>query len=181
MMKLTIRKKVLFCSLIPLLLLGGIILLIASTIVKGAIIDQVENSLKGTAIATQAAYDQNAGTYLQTENGDIWKGSYNISQSENLVDTIKQESGMEVTFFYGSQRIMTSAVDKNGDRILGSPAGDKVVEKVLNGGEGYFSDMYPWMASYIMAIMFRYTRKVIIQLRLEWCLPEQKSRKSRIV
>ena len=73
MMKLTIRKKVLFCSLIPLLLLGGIILLIASTIVKGAIIDQVENSLKGTAIATQAAYDQNAGTYLQTENGDIWK------------------------------------------------------------------------------------------------------------
>ena len=140
MMKLTIRKKVLFCSLIPLLLLGGIILLIASTIVKGAIIDQVENSLKGTAIATQAAYDQNAGTYLQTENGDIWKGSYNISQSENLVDTIKQESGMDVTFFYGSQRIMTSAVDKNGDRILGSPAGDKVVEKVLNGGEEYFSD-----------------------------------------
>ena len=53
MMKLTIRKKVLFCSLIPLLLLGGIILLIASTIVKGAIIDQVENSLKGTAIAMQ--------------------------------------------------------------------------------------------------------------------------------
>ena len=139
-MKLTIRKKVLLCSLIPLLLLGGIILLIASTIVKGAIIDQVENSLKGTAIATQAAYDQNAGTYLQAENGDIWKGSYNISQSEKLVDTIKQESGMDVTFFYGSQRIMTSAVDKNGNRILGSPAGDKIVEKVLNGGEGYFSD-----------------------------------------
>jgi len=139
-MKLTIRKKVLLCSLIPLLLLGGIILLIASTIVKGVIIDQVENSLKGTAIATQAAYDQNAGTYLQAENGDIWKGSYNISQSENLVDTIKQESGMDVTFFYGSQRIMTSAVDKNDNRILGSPAGDKIVEKVLNGGEGYFSD-----------------------------------------
>lgn len=139
-MKLTIRKKVLLCSLIPLLLLGGIILLIASTIVKGVIIDQMENSLKGTAIATQAAYDQNAGTYLQAENGDIWKGSYNISQSENLVDTIKQESGMDVTFFYGSQRIMTSAVDKNGNRILESPAGDKIVEKVLNGGEGYFSD-----------------------------------------
>lgn len=139
-MKLTIRKKVLLCSLIPLLLLGGIILLIASTIVKGVIIDQMENSLKGTAIATQAAYDQNAGTYLQAENGDIWKGSYNISQSENLVDTIKQESGMDVTFFYGSQRIMTSAVDKNGNRILGSPAGDIIVEKVLNGGEGYFSD-----------------------------------------
>ena len=111
-----------------------------STIVKQSIIDQVENSLKGTAIATQAAYDQNAGSYLQAENGDIWKGSYNISQSETLVDTIKKESGMDVTFFYGTERIMTSALDKNGDRILGSPAGDVVAEKVLKKGEGYFSD-----------------------------------------
>ena len=74
-MKLTIRKKILLCSLLPLLLLGLIIIALASTIVKQSIIDQVENSLKGTAIATQAAYDQNAGSYLQAENGDIWKGS----------------------------------------------------------------------------------------------------------
>ena len=66
-MKLTIRKKILLCSLLPLLLLGLIIIALASTIVKQSIIDQVENSLKGTAIATQAAYDQNAGSYLQAE------------------------------------------------------------------------------------------------------------------
>ena len=53
-MKLTIRKKILLCSLLPLLLLGLIIIALASTIVKQSIIDQVENSLKGTAIATQA-------------------------------------------------------------------------------------------------------------------------------
>lgn len=52
--------------------------------------------------------------YLQAENGDIWKGSYNISQSETLVDTIKKESGMDVTFFYGTERIMTSASIKTG-------------------------------------------------------------------
>lgn len=139
-MKLTIRKKILLCSLVPLLLLGAIIILLASTLVRGSIIDQVKNSLKGTAIATLAAYDQNAGSYLEAENGDIWKGSYNISQSENLVDTIKSESGMEVTFFYGSKRIMTSALDKDGNRILGSPAGQVVTDQVLKKGEGYFSD-----------------------------------------
>ena len=139
-MKLTIRKKILLCSLVPLLLLGAIIILLASTLVRGSIIDQVKNSLKGTAIATLAAYDQNAGSYLEAENGDIWKGSYNISQSENLVDTIKSESGMEVTFFYGSKRIMTSALDKDGNRILGSPAGQVVTDQVLKKGKGYFSD-----------------------------------------
>ena len=138
-MKLTIRKKILFCSLIPLLLLGVIIITLAATIVQSAILDQVENSLKGTAVATLAAYDQNAGSYLEATNGDIWKGSYNISQSENLVDTIKKESGMDVTFFYGDKRIMPSATDADGDRVLGSPAGDKITETVLKNGEDFFS------------------------------------------
>ena len=46
---------------------------------------------------------------------------------------------MDVTFFYGDKRIMTSAVDEQGNRILNSRAGDKIVEKVLKGGEEYFS------------------------------------------
>ena len=138
-MKLTIRKKILFCSLIPLLLLGGIIITLAATLVQNAILGQVQNSLKGTAVATLAAYDQNAGSYLESTNGDIWKGSYDISQSENLVDTIKAESGMDVTFFYGDKRIMTSALDANGNRVLGSPAGEKITETVLKNGEDFFS------------------------------------------
>lgn len=42
-MKLTIRKKILFCSLIPLLLLGAIIITLAATIVQDSILNQVEN------------------------------------------------------------------------------------------------------------------------------------------
>lgn len=139
-MNFTIRKKVLVCSLLPLVLLGAIVILVAATIMKGAIIQQVENSLRGTATATQAAYDQNTGSYLETKNGDVWKGSYNISQSDNLVDTIKEESGMEVTFFYGNKRIMTSAKDKDGNRILQSEAGEKIQKEVLGAGHEYFSE-----------------------------------------
>ena len=42
-----------------------------------------------------------------------------------LLDTIKEKSGMDVTFFYGNKRIMTSIKDQSGERILGSPAGNK--------------------------------------------------------
>lgn len=139
-MKLTIKKKILTCALVPVFVLGIIVIIITATYVKNSVIDQVENSLRGTAVATLAAYDQNSGAYLEAENGDVWKGSYNISQSENLVDTIKEKSGMDVTFFYGTERIMTSALDEKGQRILGSPAGDVVTERVLKNGEEYFSD-----------------------------------------
>lgn len=101
--------------------------------------EEIEEGLKGTAAATLAAYDQNTGDYMESSNGDIWKGSYNISRSESLVDRIRDNTGMDVTFFYGDRRIMTSAVDSNGNRILNSPAGDRIVEKVLQNGEEYFS------------------------------------------
>lgn len=137
-MKLTIRKKLLLCAFLPIGILGIIIIIMAATSLRSSIIRQVENSLRGTA-ATLAAYDQNSGLYLVAENGDIWKGGYNISRSEKLLDTIREKSGMEVTFFYGDKRIMTSIVDADGKRILGSPAGEKIVEEVLKKGQEYFS------------------------------------------
>ena len=64
-MKFTLRKKIILSAILPLLLLGASVIVIAATIVKGSIISKVEESLKGTAVATQAAYDQNAGSYLK--------------------------------------------------------------------------------------------------------------------
>ena len=138
-MRLTIRKKLLLCSILPISVLGIIIVFMSLTFLRNSIINQVENSLRGTAAATLAAYDQNSGTYLVAENGDVWKGGYNISNSEKLLDTIKEKSGMDVTFFYGNKRIMTSIKEQSGERILGSPAGRKIEEMVLQNGKEYFS------------------------------------------
>lgn len=138
-MKIDLKKKILSVAILPILLLGTVTIIITLTQVKNALVNEVKDSLRGTAAATLAAYNQNSGNYLRAENGDVWKGGYNISKSESLLDSIKEESGMDVTFFYGSERIMTSAKDSDGKCILGSPAGDVIVEKVLNGGEEYFS------------------------------------------
>ena len=138
-MRIDLKKKILSVAILPILLLGTVTIIITLTQTKNALINEVQDSLRGTAAATLAAYDQNAGNYLRAENGDVWKGGYNISKSENLLDNIKEKTGMDVTFFYGKERIMTSAKDSNGERILGSPAGDVIVEKVLQDGEEYFS------------------------------------------
>ncbi len=135
----SIGKQILVCSVLPVCMLGLVVIILVSTVVRQTILSQVQSTLEATAVATLAAYDQNSGSYMEGANGDIWKGSYNVSSSQSLVDNITENSGIVVTFFYGSTRIMTSAFDSNGDRILGSPAGDVVVEKVLTNGESYFS------------------------------------------
>ena len=58
-MRLTIRKKLLLCSILPISVLGIIIVFMSLTFLRNSIINQVENSLRGTAAATLAAYDQN--------------------------------------------------------------------------------------------------------------------------
>lgn len=138
-MRIDLKKKILSVAVLPLLLLGVVTIIITLTQVKSSLIDEVKDSLSGTAAASLAAYNEHSGNYLRADNGDVWKGGYNISKSENLLDNIKEESGMDVTFFYGKERIMTSAKDSEGKRILNSPAGDVIVEKVLKGGEEYFS------------------------------------------
>ena len=136
---MSIQKKILSMTIGPVVLLGLLSIFFMLTTVRSSMMDEIEEGQKGTAAATLAAYDQNTGDYMESSNGDIWKGSYNISRSESLVDRIRDNTGMDVTFFYGDRRIMTSALDSNGDRILNSPAGDRIVEKVLQNGEEYFS------------------------------------------
>lgn len=138
-MRIDLKKKILSVAVLPVLLLGIVTIVITLTQVKSSLISEVKDSLSGTAATTLAAYNQHSGSYLRADNGDVWKGGYNISKSESLLDNIKEESGMDVTFFYGNERIMTSAKDRDGNRILGAPAGEKIVEKVLKGGENYFS------------------------------------------
>lgn len=135
---MSMKQKILSVAIIPVIILGLITMFLTMTVVKNSMIDEIQEALKGTAAATLAAYDQNTGDYIESQNGDVWKGGYNVSKSENLVDKIKANSGMDVTFFYGEKRIMTSAFDKNGERILGSPVGATIREKVLENGEEYF-------------------------------------------
>lgn len=136
---MSIRTRILAIAIGPVLILGILSMAFTTTMVQNAMLSEIEDALRGTAAATLAAYDQNAGDYLQTSNGDIWKGSYNVSKSENLVDRIKSNTGMDVTFFYGDQRIMTSAKDADGNRVLASTAGERIVKNVLKGGKEYFS------------------------------------------
>ena len=133
------KKRVVSLIVLPVTVLGLVVILISLTVVKGSLVSETEEALKSAATATFAAYDQNEGDYIEASNGDIWKGGYNISKSESIVDSIKEKSGVDVTFFYGDRRIMTSAKDKDGNRLLGSPSGDKVKKEVLEGRNEYFS------------------------------------------
>lgn len=137
---LKLQYKMLILAIIPVLVMGIVAILISNTVVKNKLLDDAKQKLKATSNAVLAAYDQNAGDYFVNATGDVWKGAYNVSLSTPFIDDIAAKTGIEVTFFYNDTRLVTSLKDADGKRILGSKAGDFLVENVLKDGNEVFTN-----------------------------------------
>lgn len=137
---LKLQYKMLILAIIPVLIMGIVAILISNTVVKNKLLDDAKQKLKATSNAVLAAYDQNAGDYFVNATGDVWKGAYNVSLSTPFIDDIAEKTGIEVTFFYNDTRLVTSLKDADGKRILGSKAGDFLVENVLQDGNEVFTN-----------------------------------------
>lgn len=137
---LKLQYKMLILAIIPVLVMGIVGILISNTVVKNKLLDDAKQKLKATSNAVLAAYDQNAGDYFVNATGDVWKGAYNVSLSTPFIDDIAAKTGIEVTFFYNDTRLVTSLKDADGKRILGSKAGDFLVENVLQDGNEVFTN-----------------------------------------
>lgn len=137
---LKLKYKVILIAVIPVLTMCVIALIINNTVVKEKLLDDTKSELRATAKSLMAAYDQNQGDYFVNSAGDVWKGSYNVSLSENFIDDLSEKTGIEFTFFYGDKRLVTSLVDEEGNKIKGTPAGDFIVENVLNDGNDVFTN-----------------------------------------
>lgn len=134
-----LKYKILCVALLPILVVCIAVMVINNTVIKNTLLDKTKNELKATAEALSAAYNQNSGEYFQNDDGEIWKGTYNVSLSQKLVTEMSEKTGSSLTFFYGDKRLVTSLKDKKGDYILGSKAGDYLKKNVLEGGKDVFT------------------------------------------
>lgn len=134
-----LKGKILALSLIPVVTLGIVMLLAAADRIANGIYDEAYIGMQATALAVRDIFEVgNSGSYHLDENGMMWKGdTLNISQAENITDHIKENTGMEVTIFWGDTRILTSIVNERGERQINTQASAEVARRVLKNGETY--------------------------------------------
>ena len=137
---LKLQYKVILMAVIPVIIMCMVAFIISDTVIKEKLLDDAKQELSATAKAVLAAYDQNTGDYFENAAGDLWKGSYNVSLSSSFIDDIQEKTGVEITFFYGDERLVTSLKDKDGNRIVGSRAGEFLVKNVLEDGNDVFTN-----------------------------------------
>lgn len=136
-MKLRVRLMVMV--LLPMIGMGVLSFLGASVQLKQAIEEQLYSSLQATALAVREIFDASGqGEYRLDEEGQMWKGEeMNISDATGMIDAIKESIGYDITVFYGDTRVITTIVDENGSRQVGTKALDEVSAQVLGKGQDY--------------------------------------------
>lgn len=128
-------------NIIPLLLFAIIILLLGNHIFTKAMYGEVETELSN--ISSNLVTMFNAlypGDYslVGDEPYQLYKGEKNLTGNHTLLDQIKKDTGMDITLFYQSTRVLTTLTDRQDMRLIGSVAPDVVIKMVLETGEAHF-------------------------------------------
>lgn len=139
-MRVGIIVRLIGISSLPIIVLGIILTIYGEYTLNNSLKKEIYNGLKSAAVATQGAYDAaGEGDFIQLESGNILKGTFLVNGNYNFVDKMKNDSEIEVGFFWGKQQIVTSLMEDN-ERLNGLEGQSDVIETVLNQGKEYFSE-----------------------------------------
>ncbi len=137
-----LRLRLMIMALLPMICLGVFTYLTASVQIRQGMEEQAFGGLQTTTRTVRELFDSmGEGEYYLDETGQMWKGeNINISASTELIDSIKEETGLEVTVFYGDVRVLTTLKDTSGNRQVGTKASADISSLVLNKGQDYQSN-----------------------------------------
>ncbi|MDE6184949.1 MAG: cache domain-containing protein [Lachnospiraceae bacterium] len=134
-----LRARLLIMALLPVIALGIFAYIAVSVQLRNGIEKEAFEGMQTAAWVVRELFDSSSeGEYYMDVEGQFWKGDgLNISTATDVVDTIKAETGYDVTVFYGEERVLTTLVDAGGNRQVGGTAPAEVSSQVFDQGQEY--------------------------------------------
>lgn len=128
--------KLLIASCIPVMAFAVIALTIGFVQFRDSLYDEKQGNLKSTALAALALYSSHGyGDYGRKPDGDVWRGmNFNVSDETAIVDDLKKQTNVDVTFFYEDISEMTSITNKDGVRFVQTSALEAIKNHTLSNG-----------------------------------------------
>lgn len=133
------QSKIMAIALFPLVVLGIATIVIGNIRISEVVTGSIENGLRASAVSVSDTLRYAGDGEYQLIDDQLYKGDFNISEAVEIADTIKKAADTDITIFYGDTRYMTSVIDEQGNRVIGTKAGDQIIEKVLNNGQEHFA------------------------------------------
>lgn len=132
-----ILVQILLMSIIPLLTGTAILILLSANTIKSGMSEEALTGLADMSKAVAQIFDSIAPGEYHLEGDQLYKGEFNLSENQEMLDNFVKESDIALTFFYGDIRYATTLKDEKGSRIVGTQASAEIADHVLKKGEAY--------------------------------------------
>lgn len=134
--------KLYIMVVVPALLVGILVVVNGVNMLNTNLNQLTQTRLGNVAESLVRAYDlMYAGDWVYDAASDTFtKGGYDLYESYDMLDDIQANDDVHITIFYGDTRRMTTIINNDGSRFVGTQAGAEAISKVLNQGQTYFSD-----------------------------------------
>lgn len=133
--------KVMFLVVLPLCLFGLATIGICYKTQKSLSYDLISEELQSVAYNVSQQYDLLAEGDYTYNNNAFKKGIVDLTGDYTLIDEVKKTTDINVTFFWGNKRILTTLTDSNGERIVGTTLEEEISNQVLKGEEYFNSNL----------------------------------------
>lgn len=140
------RKSIgLFLSLsaimaVPILVLGIVLVIMGTQSVSEGMELEIQKALASTARETAAIYSLSYPGEIHMEDGRFFMGDTDLTKEYTLLDQIKENTGNEISIFYGDTRMLTTIMDDTGERIVHTTSKDPNILSAIRMGNEYYSD-----------------------------------------
>ncbi|ADK13685.1 MULTISPECIES: methyl-accepting chemotaxis protein [Clostridium] len=136
MKNLKVRGKINLLIVCIILILSASVLILVHHNLSNITDESYSNQLKSNSGMALKLLDEKYSGAWKEKGGKLYKGSKLISGDTKFVDSIKAETGEEVTIFLKDTRISTTVMNK-GNRAVNTKALSEVSNKVLKSGEDF--------------------------------------------
>lgn len=137
-----LKLKMYLLTVAPVVLVGVVIMLISTSQLNSSLQSMAKSRLESVCKYMNGAYSVlYPGDWVYDEATDSFtKGGKDLYVTYSMLDALTQDTGIQITIFYEGTRRLTTIRGDDGQRFVGTPAGDAVIQAVMNKGENYFSD-----------------------------------------
>lgn len=130
-------------TVVPFIVVGLFLGIFMTRNFKKIILREINEDLKHTALIVKYTLDfAYEGDLEPVGNGHvaIVKGEKVLSGDYSLIDSIKEDTGTEVTIFYENTRVVTTILNRDENRMIGTTISDVVVDRVIKNNKDAFYD-----------------------------------------
>lgn len=129
-----LRIKIMLVALFPMILMAVIVGITATRNMREGMKQEMMYALETEAHSLEQLYNSVNDDAYSVSGDKLMKGSFNVTDETDFLDSLVEGTEMQVTLFYGDTRMATTLKDQSGKRLTGTKADESVARAVTQDG-----------------------------------------------